>query len=162
MVDGRVHPATMPMSSPALNSAAMRGPAVSRRSMWLRVASTIELMTFQTRDRIPLPPRCISSRPRQSGHTRRAGVRSPEAIHGPGCRVGDTWRLETRPSLPECAGAASGCVLLPGISHLGLEHRAAWAETKPDGTVTPRWTVESAWIRSAIPTPRLWRCCWPR
>ena len=26
MVDGRVHPATMPMSSPALNSAAMRGP----------------------------------------------------------------------------------------------------------------------------------------
>ena len=26
MVDGRVHPATMPMSSPALNSAAVRGP----------------------------------------------------------------------------------------------------------------------------------------
>ena len=68
-------------------------------------------------------------------------------------------RRQTRPSLPECAGAASGCVLLPGIPHLGLEQRAAWAETKPDGTVTPRWTVGSAWIRSAIPTPRLWRCC---
>lgn len=43
---------------------------------------------------------------------------------------------ETRPSLPECAGAASGCVLLPGIPHLGLEHRAAWVEAESDGTVT--------------------------
>ncbi|KAA8890632.1 peptidase [Nocardia colli] len=43
---------------------------------------------------------------------------------------------ETRPSLPECAGAASGCVLLPGVPHLGLEHRAAWAEAEVDGTVT--------------------------
>ncbi|WP_280340539.1 peptidase [Nocardia neocaledoniensis] len=43
---------------------------------------------------------------------------------------------ETRPSLPECVGAASGCVLLPGVPHLGLEHRAAWAEAELDGTVT--------------------------
>lgn len=43
---------------------------------------------------------------------------------------------ETRPSLPECEGAASGCLLLPGIPHLGLEHRAAWVETERDGTVT--------------------------
>lgn len=43
---------------------------------------------------------------------------------------------ETRPSLPECAAAASGCVLLPGVPHLGLEHRAAWVETELDGTVT--------------------------
>jgi hypothetical protein len=43
---------------------------------------------------------------------------------------------ETRPSLPECAGAASGCVLLPGLPHLGLEHRAAWVEAESDGTVT--------------------------
>ncbi len=43
---------------------------------------------------------------------------------------------ETRPSLPECAGAASGCVLLPGVPHLGLEHRAAWVEAELDGTVT--------------------------
>lgn len=33
-------------------------------------------------------------------------------------------------------GAASGCVLLPGIPHLGLDHRAAWVEVEPDGTVT--------------------------
>ena len=26
--------------------------------------------------------------------------------------------------------AASGCVLLPGIPHLGLEHRAAWVEAE--------------------------------
>lgn len=43
---------------------------------------------------------------------------------------------ETMPSLPECVGAASGCVLLPGLPHLGLEHRAAWVEAEADGTVT--------------------------
>lgn len=43
---------------------------------------------------------------------------------------------ETRPSLPECAGVASGCVLLPGLPHLGLEHRAAWVEAEPNGGVT--------------------------
>ncbi|MBY8858745.1 peptidase [Nocardia sp. CA2R105] len=43
---------------------------------------------------------------------------------------------ETRPSLPECSGAASGCVLLPGVPHLGLQHRAAWVEAEYDGTVT--------------------------
>lgn len=43
---------------------------------------------------------------------------------------------ESRPSTPEAAGAASGCVLLPGLPHLGLEHRAAWVEAELDGTVT--------------------------
>jgi hypothetical protein len=43
---------------------------------------------------------------------------------------------ETMPTLPECTGAASGCVLLPGLPHLGLEHRAAWVEAEADGTVT--------------------------
>jgi hypothetical protein len=43
---------------------------------------------------------------------------------------------ETTPSLPESTGAASGCVLLPGLPHLGLEHRAAWVEAESDGTVT--------------------------
>lgn len=43
---------------------------------------------------------------------------------------------ETTPTLPECVGAASGCVLLPGLPHLGLDHRAAWVEAEADGTVT--------------------------
>lgn len=43
---------------------------------------------------------------------------------------------ETRPSTPEAEGAASGCLLLPGIPHLGIEHRAAWVEAEADGTVT--------------------------
>ena len=43
---------------------------------------------------------------------------------------------ESRPSTPEVIGAASGCVLLPGLPHLGLEHRAAWVEAELDGTVT--------------------------
>ncbi|MGC4933124.1 peptidase [Gordonia sp. DT30] len=41
----------------------------------------------------------------------------------------------TRPSLPECSKVASGCVLLPGLPELGLEHRAGWAEAEADGTV---------------------------
>ena len=55
---------------------------------------------------------------------------SPSALvllHPPG---------ESRPSTPEAAGAASGCVLLPGLPHLGMEHRAAWVEAEADGTVT--------------------------
>lgn len=43
---------------------------------------------------------------------------------------------ETVPSLPECVGVASGCVLLPGLPYLGLDHRAAWVEAEADGTVT--------------------------
>ncbi len=43
---------------------------------------------------------------------------------------------ETVPSLPECTGVASGCVLLPGLPYLGLDHRAAWVEAEADGTVT--------------------------
>lgn len=31
---------------------------------------------------------------------------------------------------------ASGCVFLPGLPHLGLDHRAAWAQAAVDGTVT--------------------------
>lgn len=43
---------------------------------------------------------------------------------------------ETTPSTPESQGAASGALLLPGVPHLGLEHRATWVEAEADGTVT--------------------------
>jgi hypothetical protein len=43
---------------------------------------------------------------------------------------------ETVPSTPEIVGAASGTLLLPGMPHLGLDHRAGWVEAEPDGTVT--------------------------
>lgn len=43
---------------------------------------------------------------------------------------------ETRASLPEAEGAASGVVWLPGLPDLGLEHRAAWVEAEPDGTIS--------------------------
>ncbi len=38
--------------------------------------------------------------------------------------------LRTEPN-----AVASGCVLLPGIPHLGLDHRAAWVEADSDGTI---------------------------
>ncbi len=43
---------------------------------------------------------------------------------------------ETQHSTPEAEAAASGCLLLPGLPHLGIEHRAAWVEAESDGTVT--------------------------
>ena len=43
---------------------------------------------------------------------------------------------ETVPSTPENDGAASGAILLPGVPHLGLKHRAGWVEADADGTVT--------------------------
>ncbi|MFT4215758.1 MAG: peptidase [Micropruina sp.] len=43
---------------------------------------------------------------------------------------------EIRPSLPEQDEVAAGCVLLPGIPHLGLEHRAAWVEADRRGNIT--------------------------
>jgi len=43
---------------------------------------------------------------------------------------------ETSPSTPEAEGVASGVVLLPGMPHLGLDHRAGWVEAEADGTVT--------------------------
>lgn len=42
---------------------------------------------------------------------------------------------EIRPSLPEQDEVAAGCVLLPGIPHLGLEHRAAWVEADRLGNI---------------------------
>lgn len=43
---------------------------------------------------------------------------------------------ESTPSTPEASGAASGCVLLPGLPHLGLGHRAAWVEAEADGSLS--------------------------
>lgn len=43
---------------------------------------------------------------------------------------------ETVPSTPENHGVASGAMLLPGMPHLGLTHRAGWVEAEADGTVT--------------------------
>ncbi len=41
----------------------------------------------------------------------------------------------TLSSVPEYE-VASGCVFLPGLPHLGLDHRAAWVEADVEGTVT--------------------------
>lgn len=41
----------------------------------------------------------------------------------------------TRASLPEYGDAASGCILLPGIPYLGLDHRAGWVEADHCGHV---------------------------
>lgn len=43
---------------------------------------------------------------------------------------------ECSPRVPEENGAAAGCVFLPGLPHLGLEHRAAWVRADMRGTVT--------------------------
>jgi hypothetical protein len=57
------------------------------------------------------------------------GPPQPHAVvilHPPGSTIASVPEFET----------ASGCVLLPGLPHLGLEHQAAWAEADLHGTVT--------------------------
>lgn len=41
----------------------------------------------------------------------------------------------TMSSVPDY-DVASGCVFLPGLPYLGLDHRAAWVEADVEGTVT--------------------------
>lgn len=43
---------------------------------------------------------------------------------------------ETVRHFSEDEGAASGCLLLPGLPELGLEHRASWVHADADGTVS--------------------------
>ena len=43
---------------------------------------------------------------------------------------------QTSHDLAEDEGAASGCLLLPGIPQLGLEHRAAWVQADASGYVS--------------------------
>ena len=47
-------------------------------------------------------------------------------LHPPSSTVASVPEYET----------ASGCLLLPGLPHLGLAHRAAWIEADVHGTVT--------------------------
>lgn len=47
-------------------------------------------------------------------------------LHPPGSTVSSLPEYET----------ASGCILLPGVPDLGLDHRAAWAEADREGTIT--------------------------
>jgi hypothetical protein len=42
---------------------------------------------------------------------------------------------ETVATMPDDADSASGCLLLPGIPELGLDHRAAWVEADREGMV---------------------------
>lgn len=44
--------------------------------------------------------------------------------------------IETVPVLPEVENVASGCVFLPGLPHLGLEHRGGWIQSDREGNVT--------------------------
>nr|WP_090478191.1 hypothetical protein [Nakamurella panacisegetis] len=48
---------------------------------------------------------------------------------------GETTQAATVPSLPEYADVTSGCLLLPGIPYLSLEHHAGWVEADHSGQV---------------------------
>jgi hypothetical protein len=62
-------------------------------------------------------------------------------------------------TLSDRAGTASGCLFLPGLPHLGLDHRAAWVEADASGVVTrltskvsldPATDVDTAVLASLI------------
>src|SRR5690606_39011534 len=44
--------------------------------------------------------------------------------------------LLLHPPTESRGSSTSGCVLLPGLPHLGLDHRAAWVDSDADGNVT--------------------------
>lgn len=56
------------------------------------------------------------------------------AVNPPGLAVLHPPSSTVR-SVPEY-DTASGCLFLPGVPHLGLDHRAAWVEADVSGTVT--------------------------
>ena len=109
----------------------------------VRVATVPGLLgtttVFGVREELPQDPRpgtvglIVSEGPVLGEHAVEPGC---FAAHLPPALILLHPPAETRPSLPECSGAASGCVLLPGLPHLGLEHRAAWVEAEPGGGVT--------------------------
>ncbi len=109
----------------------------------VRVAAVPGLLTtttvFRTVEEIPERPQ-----PGTVGLVTSAGPVLGDGAPAPGQFAGTSPAAllllhppaESTPSTPEVVGAASGCVLLPGLPHLGLEHRAAWVEAERDGTVT--------------------------
>jgi hypothetical protein len=84
-----------------------------------------------------LPPSALRPvrEPAASRAHRLAPTHGDASVHtgGRGRRAGLRQRAPYR---TEAEGAESGCVLLPGIPHLGLDHRAGWVEAEADGTVT--------------------------
>lgn len=141
--------------TPFQASGALRGFVISGRwpdttkewaqllAFTVRVASTPGLLgtstVFGVREELPDDPDAsMVGLALAEGPVIGAGAVTPERFGAP--RPAALMMLhppsETFPSLPECAGAASGCVLLPGLPHLGLDHRAAWVEAEADGTVT--------------------------
>ncbi|NLG20722.1 MAG: peptidase [Actinomycetales bacterium] len=57
-------------------------------------------------------------------------------------------------SVPEY-DTASGCLLLPGVPDLGLDHRAAWAEADMEGTVTRLETRSGVDLQGDVDTAAL-------
>ena len=115
------------------------GPAADRRGP-RRIATRIAVHHnhFRVREELPDRPQPGTVGLVLAEGTGSVNPRCRQAFCGPPAAgpVDAASASETMPSLPECSGAASGCVLLPGLPHLGLEHRAAWVEAESDGTIT--------------------------
>lgn len=47
-----------------------------------------------------------------------------------------TTRIDDEEERDDVPGSAAGCLLLPGIPEVGLDHRAAWAAVREDGLVS--------------------------
>lgn len=94
---------------------------------------------FRVREELPeepQPPRAVglvvaeggligaeALAPGQFGHPQPPGL---VVLHPPSSTLASTPQYEV----------ASGCVFLPGLPYLGLDHRAAWVRADVEGTVT--------------------------
>ena len=93
---------------------------------------------FRVREELPDHPRAgavglvvaegqlIGDHPLRPGQFADAQPPGLVVLHPPSSTLG---------SVPDY-DVASGCVFLPGLPHLGLDHRAAWVEADVEGTVT--------------------------
>ena len=95
---------------------------------------------FRVREELPEP---AAARRRRPGGRRRPAAGGPPAAARAVRRVppaAGSGRAApaVEHALARCPDydVASGCVFLPGLPHLGLDHRAAWVEADVEGTVT--------------------------
>lgn len=94
---------------------------------------------FRTREDLPAdPPEGAVGLLMAEGPVQGSDALAPGQLADPppSCLVVLHPPEQTIPSLPEIDRVASGCLLLPGLPHLGLEHRAGWIQAAPDGTMT--------------------------
>ncbi len=91
---------------------------------------------FATRDDKPeLPSQDVVGFVECAGRALGPDAPAPGSLHSAHALMVLHPPQETVATMPDDEDSASGCLFLPGIPELGLEHRAAWVEADQEGNV---------------------------